>query len=158
MSIARSKTKAPSSHTTSSTAVRPAAPLSEFPALSAAVDRFMDQNACFKSSIILDELSKTLMGCDNYTSLFEAPLKARVLTMEGALLWAYFLSQANFVAIDEGDKPFSPGNPLNLENAFQMINAIYDLATKEVVHECFEPDEDEDEDEGEGEGEDEEQN
>lgn len=79
--------------------------LADFPALRAGVESYLEENAGVHSSAVATELDGAIAAAGGWLELYEAPIRARVLTFDDALVWGAFLLRAS-ARVEGWDRSF----------------------------------------------------
>ncbi len=115
----------------------------DFESLHFAIDSFIRSNSNFESSIVINTAIEEIEQCDSLQNVFTIPLQHKLLTLESALKWVFFLTVIiqNLTIPDEEDDDeikelFQKLNEFNIfssNDALKLIASIYDIGTQEMV-------------------------
>jgi len=105
-----------------------------------AVDSFIRNNCNFESSVPVNTAIEEIMKCTTLQSVFAIPLQLQLFSMDAALRWVLFLSNAPERSVADGDTPFVD-DKFSAKAALTLITNVYDIGIQEAVWASFEEDE-----------------
>ena len=121
-------------------------------ALMGAIESFIAERSVFESSVPAEDALEAVRGAAGLQEAFAAPLKAQIFGLKEALGWALFLALAPGRAEAAGDPPLGEGEALDLDEAFALVEEVYDLGVAQLVDAHFDDDDDSEESGGEESG------
>lgn len=120
--------------------------IKDFEPLNLAIDSFIRSNSNFESSLVINAAIDEIEQCDSLQSVFSVPLQHKLLTLDSALKWAFFLTIIipNLITVpedgEEDDEETTEFNTKLTEfdifssnDALKLIASVYDLGVQETV-------------------------
>ena len=122
--------------------------IKDLDALNFAIDSFIRSNSNFESSIIINAATEEVEQCTSMQLAFAVPLQHKLLTLDSALKWVFFLtiiipSIISSLAPEEGEEDDEETKEMNAKltefdtflstDALKLIASVYDLGVQEHV-------------------------